>query len=67
MFGRPVKTSGTLPKKASYYPYIAMGIPSELYDQKFRYEFIDTYQNGTLDPKYYATPVDFYAKNKNTF
>ncbi len=63
-FGRPIKTSGTLPKKAKYYPYIAMGIPSDLYDQKFHYEFINTYQNGTLDPKYYTNPVNIGVNNE---
>lgn len=63
-FGRPIKSSGTLPLKAKYYPYISMGIPADLYDQKFEYEFGQRYQNGTLDPSRYKNPVNMDADNK---
>ena len=63
-FGRPIKTSGSLPKKAKEYPYISMGIPTELYDQKFYYEFGKKYQNGTLGKNYYKSPVDVLLDTK---
>lgn len=66
-FGRPIKTTGTLPKRMAKYTYYTMGIPTEMFDQSFGYERM-VYSPGIVvaEGKQYVNPINM-SKYRETY